>query len=387
MNARPAAGHRALVVHGPYRGPSGYEHHVREFVRALVRQGVRVQLVDLPEWGPVKLPDALRDPWFDTLAAPVRARAVLHFCMPPQVRPRPRALNVNYTMFECTPIPERWLAHNLRHDLVVVPTQSSRAAWMAGGFPDDRLRICPLGVDPDRFRPGLELLDLPEVRGRPVSAYATRVLNVSELGPRKNLAALLRVWLAATTAADDAVLVLKLSRLLPGPLLTFLRDVDAAERAVGRTRAEAAPILFVDRLLADADMPRLFAVATHYWSMSHGEGWDQPMIEAAAAGLRLIAPAHTAYLAYLDARVARLVPARRVPVPAGPGIDAFFAGCEWWDPDEGAAADALREALAGTDAGRPGARGRVAADLTWERATARLLEIVREADERRRLRP
>jgi hypothetical protein len=51
-------------------------------------------------------------------------------------------------------------------------------------------------------------------------------------------------------------------------------------------------------------MPGLFAAASHYWSMSHGEGRDQPMIEAAASGLRLIVPRHTAYLEYLDADVA-----------------------------------------------------------------------------------
>jgi hypothetical protein len=47
---------------------------------------------------------------------------------------------------------------------------------------------------------------------------------------------------------------------------------------------QAAPVLFTDRLLPGADMPGLYAAATHYWSMSHGEGWDQPMTEAAAAG-------------------------------------------------------------------------------------------------------
>jgi hypothetical protein len=47
-------------------------------------------------------------------------------------------------------------------------------------------------------------------------------------------------------------------------------------------------------------MPGLYAAATHYWSMTHGEGRDQPMTEAAASGLRLIAPDHTAYRTYLD---------------------------------------------------------------------------------------
>jgi hypothetical protein len=71
-------------------------------------------------------------------------------------------------------------------------------------------------------------------------------------------------------------------------------------------------------------MPGLFAAASHYWSMSHGEGWDQPMIEAAASGLRLIAPRHTAYLEYLDADVAQLIPVRGTP--AGAGADPWTAG-------------------------------------------------------------
>ena len=45
-----------LDVRGPFKGPSGYEHHVREFVRELHRQGVAIQLADLPEWGSARLP-------------------------------------------------------------------------------------------------------------------------------------------------------------------------------------------------------------------------------------------------------------------------------------------------------------------------------------------
>jgi hypothetical protein len=63
------------------------------------------------------------------------------------------------------------------------------------------------------------------------------------------------------------------------------------EQQLGRGLEAAAPVLFVDRLLTDAEMPGLFAAASHYWSMSHGEGWDQPLrfgrtVEDLAARLR-----------------------------------------------------------------------------------------------------
>ena len=68
-----------------------------------------------------------------------------------------------------------------------------------------------MGVDAARFRPGIDPLELPHVRGRPVADYAVRVLNVSEIGGRKNLIGMLRVWLIATKLDDDAILIVKLT--------------------------------------------------------------------------------------------------------------------------------------------------------------------------------
>ena len=369
----------ALTVRGPYKGAGGHDRHVREFVRHLAQRGIRQQLVDVPEWGSAALPPGCRDPWFDTLGAPVAAHAVLHFCMPHQVRPARGRLNVNYTMFEADRLPENWVRHNMSHDLVIVPTASSRDAWTASGFPAARIRLCPLGVDVDRFHPGVEPLPLSDRQGRPVREYRTRVLNVSEISPRKNLLALLRVWLRTTARDDDAILIVKLGRFPPGGAVRLMRDLDATLRAIGKTREESAPVLFSDQILSDADMPRLFAAATHYWSMSHGEGWDQPMVEAGATGLGLIAPMHSAYTAYLDASVAKMIPAHLVPARAdgGGSVGPLFEGMQWWDPDESAAADAVREAVRG-DHASPTARARIAADLTWEHATTRLLTILDE---------
>lgn len=372
---------RPLTIRGPFRGHTGHDHHVREFVRSLAALGVGIQLVDVPEWSPSRLAEPLADPWFETLGAPVASTTTVHFCMPPQVVAGAGRLDVNYTMFEATRIPAAWVTHGHRHALVVVPTESSRQAWLRSGFPARRLRVSPLGVDPGRFRPGVAPLDLVDRRGRRVGDYRTRVLNVSEVSLRKNLVGLIRAWLRATQADDDAVLVLKLGRSQAGQTLRLLRDVDAMERGLGKARRDAASILFYDAVLGDHEMPALFASATHYWSMSHGEGWDQPMVEAGASGLRLIAPAHSAYLAYLDALTARLLPSRLVSpaLERHPRLAALYAGSEWWEPDEDAAVDAIRDAIAGRDLATP-ARARLARELTWDRAAARLLDILDEVE-------
>jgi glycosyltransferase involved in cell wall biosynthesis len=206
------------------------------------------------------------------------------------------------------------------------------------------------------------------------------VLNVSELGPRKNLPGLVRVWIEATTPEDDAILILKLSGVEAAGVLRLLRDIDAVERDLGKTRSESAPLLFLDQVLPDRDMPRLFASATHYWSMSHGEAWDQPMMEAGATGLALIAPRHSAYPGYLDDTIATLIPARRVAARLGGHAEhaPLFAGAEWWEPDKTAAARAVRDAVSGADRPRRTARARLAAGFTWEQATVRLVAVLRE---------
>jgi glycosyltransferase involved in cell wall biosynthesis len=386
MSASPALS--AVRIRGPFMGSSGYDHHVREFVRELHRQGVEVELQNLPEWGPSRLPDDLRDRWFESLQAPVDAPVGLHFCMPHQVRPFPNTATVNYTMFEATRIPAAWAAHSRQHDLIVLPTESSRRAWLAAGVPSERLRLCPLGIAPEMFGKEVEPLPLRDAAGELLGHYRVRFLNVSELGPRKNLTGLLRAWLLATERSDDAVLIIKLSPFSAERLALFQTELDWLQQSLRKPVAQAAPVHFINELFSDQQMPRLYAAATHYISLSHGEGWDQAMVEAAASGLRLIAPAHSAYLSYLDETVARLVPSREVPAAFGDvdGLQSLFAGANWWEPDEKEGVAALRNALNGYDEPTASARERVRRDFTWEQATRRLISILAEITPRRRWR-
>lgn len=367
---------------GPFRGATGYDHHVREFVRELSRQGVRVWLIDLPLWSPRKLPFATRDPWFETLKKPTGSSTVLHFCMPHQVKPRAGQRNVNFTMFEATPAPAPWVARNCEHDLLIVPTQSSRAAWIAGGMPEERIRLCPLGVNPRLFGGAAEPLPLQLRQGIPVGRYRTRFINVSELSPRKNIAGLLRAWTNATTAADDAVLILKLGCTGEEQMSRFRSEVEGLRLESGKTLADAAPVHIVHNLYSDSAMPRLYGTATHYFSMSYGEGWDQPAMEAAACGLRLIIPNHSAYTSYLDSSVASLIRSREIPVhlPGDHDTAALFENARWWEPDGDEATAYIRAAIEGRDAHAPKPQSHILQNFTWEKAAMRLREILSEFD-------
>ncbi|MBW3603015.1 MAG: hypothetical protein KY434_10010, partial [Actinobacteria bacterium] len=123
-----------------------------------------------------------------------------------------------------------------------------------------------------------------------------------------------------------------------------------------------------------------YAAATHYVSMSCGEGWDQVTMEAALAGLRLIVPRHTAYVEYLDEGDAEFVPAALVPAtfPGRTGAEdrIFFEGLRWWLPDEDAAAEIIRGAIDGHRARLPPPSATLASTYTWETAARRLLDLL-----------
>ena len=368
----------SLLVRGPFRGVSGYDHRVRELVRALHRQGVAIELRDLPEWGPDRLPASAREPWFDRLDTPVGAEVALHFCMPHQLRPYPGMRNVNYTMFEATRIPAHWVAAARTHDLVVVPTESSWHAWIDSGVPADRMRISPLGVDTALFGLHHPPLAFRDAQGQTLDRYAVRFLNVSELGDRKNLVGLVRSWIRATTPANSAVLLIKARAPHPSLLARLHAEVADLPAQLGAGLEGAAPVLFLHDLLSDAEMPRLYASATHYVSASHGEGWDQPMMEAAASGLSLIAPDHSAYRAYLDPSMARLIPSREVPCDLNPtsSANALFGSLSWWQPDEDAMVDAIRAAIADPSAYAGAARAPILARWSWDHAAAHLRAVL-----------
>lgn len=357
---------RGLEVIGPFRGATGHDRHTREFVRHLVQQGVPVQLTPLDGWS---APMASRETWFDALREPVDADVALHFTMPTLCRPRAGLVNVNYTMFEADRIPREWADRAADHELIVVPTESSRRAWLAGGVAEEKLRIAQLAIDGDFFAVDAPPLALP--------ATAThRFLNIADLRPRKNHLGLLRTWARATRKDDDAVLLLKCTSLHPAMLELFRRDL--AEHGIALD--DAAPVVLMTSMLPDDELRALYRAATHYISMSFGEGWDFPMMEAAVSGLQLIAPRHSAYLEYLGDDDAELIPSPAVPAViegrAGAEDRRWFDGVNWWRPDEDAAAAVIRDVIDGRRPPKASPGERIRREHRWEGAAARLREVL-----------
>ncbi len=361
-----------LIVRGTFRNTSGYAFMVRQFVRRLRASGVPVRLMDVPVSFLRSMDDRQRDPFFESFDQPVRARALLNFMIPNLAEPLPGLDSVIFSMSETRMAPPDWVSYSLRHRHLIVPTPSSAQAWIAGGYPKERVHLCPLGVDPRPLASGIIPMVVTDGNGRRLSDYRVRIANISDLTLRKNLDGLLRVWLRATDARDDAALVLKLGKGAPGERAQVESFMASVAASVGRSPADAAPVFILSGSYSDDEMMALLAAATHYWSLSHGEGWDLPMTQAGAMGLTLIAPRHSAYTAYLDDEVALMLSAQ--PSPGRPP----YAGLEWWSPNEAEAVDVLGRIIHDGAAPPRSARDRLATEFSWERAGERLVGVLRD---------
>jgi hypothetical protein len=104
------------------------------------------------------------------------------------------------------------------------------------------------------------------------------------------------------------------------------------------------------------------------------------MVEAAASGLKLIAPEHSAYLAYLDSSTASLIRSHEIPVQyEGDAATAeLFRGAHWWQPDQEQAIQYIREAIEGRDTGKASPRDRIVRDFSWAESTRRLIGVLDE---------
>lgn len=149
-------------------------------------------------------------------------------------------------------------------DCLACNSDGTRQAAIATGYPGDRLRVVPNGIDVERFQP-------PAIRPQ---ATRTRLLCVASLRPEKGVDRLIRV----------------LAPLLRGGAVELRIVGDGAERPViERTVARLGVGDTVELAGARADVLPALQAADLFVSAALVEGFGIAAAEAAAAALPVIA--------------------------------------------------------------------------------------------------
>jgi alpha-1,3-rhamnosyl/mannosyltransferase len=243
-----------------------------------------------------------------------------------------------------------------RTDLAISYSEQGRAALAEHlGFPPDRVRVVPCGVDAAAFaRPAEPALRAALGRHALLDAGAPvpYALMIGELSPRKNQAGLIAAF---GRAVRERALPPEWRLVLGGPRGAEIEELRRLARAAGLPDER----LITAGWIPDADLPALLAGATIYVCCSLHEGFGLPVLEAQAAGAPVLCSDRGALRETLG----------DCGVLFDPADEAGFAA---------ALAGLARDAAQRAELAARGPR-RVAAEFSWERVAKLTLAAYAEA--------
>ena len=382
---------KTILVRGWRSIPHSYAI-VNEFqcLELLRRPGVKLYFEDLPyfrkKWQPTTLFTPEQERAIRSIPPPpadLVADAELRIAFPYDLLspPRGRRLFVFGTA-EFNSVPADFIAGNVplaeaharaADAVIVTPSNWSREGFVRSGADPARVVVVPHGVDPALFRPPASPAERADVRRQMNLAEEDFVFyTLGTMSGNKGIDLLLRAFAAVLKQRPSARLLLKgLDAVYSS--LQFLQQ-NAATLPAEELKAIEPRLIYTGQSLSFAQMPRLYHAADCYVSPYFGEGFNLPVLEAAACGVPVICTAGGPTDDFTTADFARRIASTLTdsPGPHGPNARALFPSVD----------DLARLMLSAIDDGdfrrRAAAAGpaHVRARFTWTHAVDRLLAVM-----------
>jgi glycosyltransferase involved in cell wall biosynthesis len=228
--------------------------------------------------------------------ANLSADAVLRMFMPYNLKPSEAKRTcvfattewgmVQKLMLKLMGVPAFWDAHHNSETIIITPSNWSRQGFLRSGAHPDRVVVVPHGVDIQVFHP------LPDAersvlrRQRGVENHFV-FLNIGVMTWNKGVRALIQAFAAVVERYPEARLILKGTEAIRRS-----RDfiVDAIHGVL--TKVQAARVIpriaYIGNNLSARELAQLHQIADAYVTPYLAEGFNMPVLEAAACGLPIV---------------------------------------------------------------------------------------------------
>lgn len=285
------------------------------------------------------------------------------------------------TAYGAEGLPPAWVERLNQVDEVWVASSFNARTFRDAGV-EVPVHVVPGGVDTDLFRPDVDPVEIPGVRG-------TVFLSTFDGQRRTAPDVLLRAWADAFSPTDPVTLVLEPSSRIGahGDARTIVDALVEEELyRLGTVRSRLAPIVVLGEVLAPRHTPKVLAAADVFLGVSRGEGWGSRLLEAMASGLPTIATRWGGPLDFMTDLNSLLVDVKDVVEGAeGDGAAPRTASARRWAEPSRSHLVALMQRAAADSTMRAALGRRARMDVTrrwrWRRAAAiadgRLCEVAR----------
>lgn len=317
-------------------GASGYDVHARALVKAIAPH------VDLrlPLFGQNHLAGALSDAemvYYSNFSKPNRVPDVtLHFQIPTLWRPNPSSKNIGVFPWETSRIPCRpivvpnlgppeyfnWVAQCNTMDEIWTFSKAAVAAIKATGVTKP-VHLIPGPFDFDKFSTIPK--DLPAIlnvtnqpNGTPITIDKKFVVScVGEWTLRKNIDSFLKCCFVGLPAGRTVI-------VLKSNAPNYKPDVVAGEisKLKNSMKLPVVPqVVLIDELVDDSIIKSILYHSDVFVTLSKGEGFDLPLLQAMSLGKVCVSGMNSAHLDYVENNV------NGIGIPCVPELIAY--------PDDG----------------------------------------------------
>ena len=325
----PKTDPEGVNLYGHFCYPSGLGEAAWQIRRGLEAAGVPVAPRDMPaaiqhdihdrDWmrGPETHPVSLHILPPEHQFHEIYARSMSH--------PRRDAKRAAVWYWELEKTPALWAQRARRYDEIWAPTRFIRDSFREV-MPVPVRAVAPgvsLGPVADRDRAWF---------GLPADAFLVLfAFDMCSVMERKNPLGLIRAFRRAFKPAEDALLVIKVTR---GSFDPDGMNLLLAEQAKGQVR-------IMDRVMSRADAMALIACCDTYASLHRSEGFGLTLAEAMLLGKPAVGTNYSGNLDFMTAEVSRLVDFNKVVIATD--LPQYPKGVAWAEPNEEHAGAILRE--------------------------------------------
>lgn len=331
---------KQIQIYSPVKGPTGYEIVARDLIEELDKKNVHVCLEEFKNWGPFEV--TLRKEHHSILGKALENKPFrqpgaitnLNICLPEQVKLQDHMRNVNLTMFEADNIPQNWLDFIRLTDELIVPTDFNQWSFThSNNIPKEKIKVLPIGYNPDRYNEQVEPLAL-QAGDKSVLDFPIRFLVVCEITERKNFYGTLQLFylVAERIGVDKCCLLLKVGNYSRNiDLVAKIKEFKDSIIKDGAIRDLPYNVFNYPAILPEEAHPNFIATGTHYLSTSFGEGWDLTAMQAAACGLHVFVPMHSAYQCWLNSDTCTFLPvAKKMRASQAPPTGRLYVNSNWY---------------------------------------------------------